>query len=174
MPRFSETRGVMLVTIREYSELTGKSRETIKRRLQSPDAYTELHFVRREGKLGAVRTLFIDPTTLELEATVDSLGGSHNPHKVSEGHPRRVTKVSEGQARDTATLTVKTPQSVKLTKVSEGHVSEGHLARINTHPDSRIPRTDKGRFRLQADQQALVISGLVNNPKPLPGCSTAP
>ena len=164
MPRFSEERGVMLLTLQECTGLTGKSLKTVKRRLYEPDVYTEVHFVRRAGRLGAVRTLFVDPTTLQLQIEL-RLGGSHDSQKVSEGQSRRVKIVSEGHKQDTATLTSETPEYTKLTKVSEGHVSEGHLARINIHSDSRKPRADKGGYRHNAEQHQLIVQGIFNNPK---------
>ena len=99
MPRFSEARGVMLLTVDECAEVTKRALKSIRRALAKPGVYVERHPVARPGRTGGVLKTFIDPATLGFE--VRPFGHKADVHS---SNPRvdinpRVDKSKKGRQR---------------------------------------------------------------------------
>ena len=155
MSRFSEARGVILLTVRECVELTGKSLNTIRRRLEQPGVYIEVHQMPWEDGRGASTTKFVDPSTLKLEFR-ESVGQL----------PRQLPKVeATTQKPETLIVTEKTLQDQVSLQKATTQKATTQLPSIIIHSDSRKPRRDKGGYRHTAEQHQLIVQGVISNPK---------
>lgn len=165
MPRYSEARGVMLLTVEECIEATGARLRTLRRGVSRGEVYAEAHFVKREGRLGAVRTLFIDPSTLRSRPYAKSLGVPHDSQKVSECHSRSANLSRSANSADGTLEAANLAEKSRSANVSECHSSSPHPDRIIIHPDSPH-RRDKGTYRFpQGTYDAALAGFLSSTPK---------
>lgn len=175
MAHFSESRGKVLLSLKECAEVFNVSERTIRRKLEEPGVYTELVPSTRIDGHGGQLERYLDPDTLSLTSVCEQ------PSPVVKARDASYV-VSRDLAKGHRRLSLIQPalelsgsdRQEAITRITEsGGPSERTIRRwIRSYElgglaalSPKQSRTDRGSFRVEPDTYSVILSAIVSNPQ---------